>query len=140
MNRLCADFFLFNDTATTEIYTYLHPLSLHDAIPISRSSASASRPSTSLCPSTCARTAPTRRCRWTRCRSFRARRRTEASFRVVARVSEAHPGIPTSVPGELRLPGLRHAALWERPWSPPPKHHGEGYHPPASRRLRPPPP
>src|SRR3546814_11276506 len=28
-------FFLFNDTATTEIYTYLHTLSLHDALPIS---------------------------------------------------------------------------------------------------------
>src|SRR3546814_18941691 len=25
-----------NDTATTEIYTYLHTLSLHDALPISR--------------------------------------------------------------------------------------------------------
>src|SRR3546814_13615573 len=27
-------FFFFNDTATTKIYTYLHPLSLHDALPI----------------------------------------------------------------------------------------------------------
>src|SRR3546814_13062727 len=26
--------FFFNDTATTEIYTYLHTLSLHDALPI----------------------------------------------------------------------------------------------------------
>src|SRR3546814_20836362 len=26
--------FCFNDTATTEIYTYLHTLSLHDALPI----------------------------------------------------------------------------------------------------------
>src|SRR3546814_17628387 len=26
--------FLFNDTATTEIYTYLHTRSLHDALPI----------------------------------------------------------------------------------------------------------
>src|SRR3546814_20435311 len=26
----------FNDTATTEIYTYGHTLSLHDALPISR--------------------------------------------------------------------------------------------------------
>src|SRR3546814_19807312 len=25
----------FNDTATTEIYTYVHTLSLHDALPIS---------------------------------------------------------------------------------------------------------
>src|SRR3546814_18207090 len=28
--------FFFHDTATTEIYTYLHTLSLHDALPISR--------------------------------------------------------------------------------------------------------
>src|SRR3546814_6549745 len=28
-------FFFFNDTSTTEIYTYLHTLSLHDARPIS---------------------------------------------------------------------------------------------------------
>src|SRR3546814_12511332 len=28
--------FFFNDTATTEIYTYLHTLSLHDALPIYR--------------------------------------------------------------------------------------------------------
>src|SRR3546814_11455187 len=27
--------FFFNDTATTEIYTYLHTPSLHDALPIS---------------------------------------------------------------------------------------------------------
>src|SRR3546814_10230631 len=27
-------FFFFNDTATTEFYTYLHTLSLHDALPI----------------------------------------------------------------------------------------------------------
>src|SRR3546814_11836023 len=27
-------FFFFNDTAPTEIYTYSHPLSLHDALPI----------------------------------------------------------------------------------------------------------
>src|SRR3546814_15255440 len=26
--------FFFNDTATTEIYTYVHTLSLHDALPI----------------------------------------------------------------------------------------------------------
>src|SRR5881296_4737712 len=29
-------FFFFNDTATTEIYTLLYTLSLHDALPISR--------------------------------------------------------------------------------------------------------
>src|SRR3546814_4694723 len=45
---------------------------------------------------------------------------------------EAHPGITTSVPGALRLPGLRHAALWERPWPLPPKHNGVGYSPSAS--------
>src|SRR3546814_14665778 len=27
-------FIFFNDTSTTEIYTYLHTLSLHDALPI----------------------------------------------------------------------------------------------------------
>src|SRR3546814_20712180 len=27
-------FYFFNDTATTEIYTYLHTLSLHDVLPI----------------------------------------------------------------------------------------------------------
>src|SRR3546814_16308257 len=31
---LCLCFFFFNDTATTEIYTYGHTLSLHDALPI----------------------------------------------------------------------------------------------------------
>src|SRR3546814_4318840 len=29
-------FFVFNDTATTEIYTYRHTLSIHAALPISR--------------------------------------------------------------------------------------------------------
>src|SRR3546814_1065012 len=32
---LCSLCFFFNDTATTEIYTYCHPPSLHDALPIS---------------------------------------------------------------------------------------------------------
>src|SRR6059058_6054252 len=31
---LAVFFFFFNDTATTEIYTSLHTLSLHDALPI----------------------------------------------------------------------------------------------------------
>src|SRR3546814_15795657 len=31
---LCWLCFFFNDTATTEIYTYRHTLSLHDALPI----------------------------------------------------------------------------------------------------------
>src|SRR3546814_16329994 len=30
----CVSCFFFNDTATTDIYTYLHTLSLHDALPI----------------------------------------------------------------------------------------------------------
>src|SRR3546814_14665504 len=33
---VCLVVFFFNDTATTEIYTYGHTLSLHDALPISR--------------------------------------------------------------------------------------------------------
>src|SRR3546814_17234101 len=32
--ELDSSLFLFNDTATTEIYTYLHTLALHDALPI----------------------------------------------------------------------------------------------------------
>src|SRR3546814_5778521 len=40
-------FFFFNEPATTEIYTYLHTLSLHDALPISTTTtAKASRCST----------------------------------------------------------------------------------------------
>src|SRR3546814_10860713 len=39
-------FFFFNDTATTEIYTYCHTLSLHDALP-SSASASGTCPSAS---------------------------------------------------------------------------------------------
>src|SRR6056300_1349934 len=31
---VCVFFFFFNDTATTEIYTNLNSLSLHDALPI----------------------------------------------------------------------------------------------------------
>src|SRR3546814_10926119 len=34
LSVLIAYYFFFNDTATTEIYTYLHTLSLHDALPI----------------------------------------------------------------------------------------------------------
>src|SRR5213594_1937593 len=41
-------FFFFNDTATTEIYTSVHTLSLHDALPITgRQTASATRASRS---------------------------------------------------------------------------------------------
>src|SRR5881227_4393091 len=32
-NSLLSVFFFFNDTATTEIYTTVHTLSLHDALP-----------------------------------------------------------------------------------------------------------
>src|SRR3546814_4912912 len=35
-------FFFFNDTATTEIYTYGHTLSLHDALPVATAVAPAS--------------------------------------------------------------------------------------------------
>src|SRR6266702_3375987 len=44
---ICQLFFFFNDTATTEIYT----LSLHDALPISRSQGSWCSASRSECPS-----------------------------------------------------------------------------------------
>src|SRR3546814_19656138 len=37
-------FFFFNDTATTEIYTYGHTLSLHDALPILTSTISTQPP------------------------------------------------------------------------------------------------
>src|SRR3546814_18189903 len=37
-------FFICNDTATTEIYTYGHTLSLHDALPISGAEARHRRP------------------------------------------------------------------------------------------------
>src|SRR5881227_1593929 len=43
---LCIYFFFFNDTATTEIYTTVHTLSLHDALPISRHRPGARRGST----------------------------------------------------------------------------------------------
>src|SRR3546814_11128757 len=38
---VACSFFFFKDTATTEIYTYGHTLSLHDALPISWTSANA---------------------------------------------------------------------------------------------------
>src|SRR3546814_14940163 len=34
MSTSFCNVFVFNDTATTEIYTYCHTLSLHDALPI----------------------------------------------------------------------------------------------------------
>src|SRR3546814_14295703 len=55
-------FFFFNDTATTEIYTYLHTLSLPDALPISIVAAAATaavlRPITSSPAEHTASTAP----------------------------------------------------------------------------------
>src|SRR3546814_12057175 len=33
-SKYCEFHFVFNDAATNEIYTYLHTLSLHDALPI----------------------------------------------------------------------------------------------------------
>src|SRR2546422_7296635 len=66
-------FFFFNDTATTEIYT----LSLHDALPISRSSASR-----------CCSTSPMRAQRSTRRRALRWR--TAASPAAQATRSEEH--------------------------------------------------
>src|SRR3546814_1763020 len=51
-------FFLFNATATPEIYTYCHTLSLHDALPISaRRGTTSSRPRPSPRP---ARSSPAR--------------------------------------------------------------------------------
>src|SRR3546814_9672677 len=40
--------FFFNDTATTEIYTYLHTLSLHYALPISTRRPGIARPGSCL--------------------------------------------------------------------------------------------
>src|SRR3546814_1544364 len=55
IDPLSTDFFSFNATSTTETYTYLHTLSLHDALPISPSSI-ASRISCSSSPVTVAST------------------------------------------------------------------------------------
>src|SRR3546814_1672388 len=48
--------FFFNGTATTEIYTYGHTLSLHDALPISASSTMVARAAASGSLSTCSAT------------------------------------------------------------------------------------
>src|SRR6056300_1479199 len=45
----CVFFFFFNDTATTEIYTNLNTLSLHDALPIYSSHIQKSRMPSSAC-------------------------------------------------------------------------------------------
>src|SRR6186713_460275 len=44
-----ARFFFFNDTATTEIYTPLYTLSLHDALPIALRVLSSLEPVTTIC-------------------------------------------------------------------------------------------
>src|SRR3546814_11447221 len=59
-----------NDTATTEIYTYLHTLSLHDALPIifppyPVSRRSATPPPPASCSTTPCCGSGTRRRRWT---------------------------------------------------------------------------
>src|SRR3546814_8980420 len=51
--------FFFNDTATTEIYTYSHTLSLHDALPIWSARHSARPPPR---PRRCRRWSPRQRC------------------------------------------------------------------------------
>src|SRR3546814_12309994 len=43
-------FFFFNDTATTEIYTYCHTLSLHDALPSSVNASDLSTPEKAALP------------------------------------------------------------------------------------------
>src|SRR6056300_956132 len=47
--RCHSSFFFFNDTATTEIYTNLNTLSLHDALPIYSSHIQKSRMPSSAC-------------------------------------------------------------------------------------------
>src|SRR3546814_17971276 len=54
-------YFLFHDTATTEIYTYSHTLSLHDALPISLQRNRDNIASLHCQPSTCAAAASTNR-------------------------------------------------------------------------------
>src|SRR5688572_33228644 len=75
-------FFFFNDTATTEIYT----LSLHDALPISRSSR---------------RTCTRERSSWTRKRPTLRRRRSTASCvardRKSTRLNSSHSQISYAV-------------------------------------------
>src|SRR5213594_3434080 len=55
---LCMLFFFFNDTATTQIYTSAHTLSLHDALPIYRPPPA--RHGRSRCPPPCRRRSPRR--------------------------------------------------------------------------------
>src|SRR3546814_3238374 len=68
--------FFFNDTATTEIYTYVHTLSLHDALPIWRKAA----------PARCRRACPRGRAR----RAVRAATRVPRPAPAAAPRSEEH--------------------------------------------------
>src|SRR3546814_17475836 len=87
----CLSHFFFNDTATTEIYTYLHTLSLHDALPISASPAGG-----------CARlprragTAP-----------VRARSRRARTARTPPRAGGGRPGSPAPAPASAAARGGR---------------------------------
>src|SRR6187431_3792506 len=72
--RLFFYFFFFNDTATTEIYTTVHTLSLHDALPISPAACRLS-----ACP------ASTAGCCWP---ANRARRTSGSSVRSEEHTSE----------------------------------------------------
>src|SRR3546814_15554869 len=47
--RSLLSFLFFNDTATTEIYTYGHPFPLHDALPISSPARISLPPTTAAC-------------------------------------------------------------------------------------------
>src|SRR3546814_12431502 len=73
-------FFFFKDTATTEIYTYCHTLSLHDALPIClaftarKACASCHWPRPSATPSMPAISPPPRRAAPRRSRQPRSRR------------------------------------------------------------------
>src|SRR3546814_4807960 len=63
---LTYNYFFFNDTAPTEIYTYCHTLSLHDALPISREPAQLPRRQSPVLPPGSPRQGCCRRsCRWT---------------------------------------------------------------------------
>src|SRR3546814_8174963 len=75
-------FFFFNDTATTEIYTYCHTLSLHDALPIGNMWRTTSPPTSKTNSTTCR--AGARRGR--RC----SNRSGAISSRAPARRSEEH--------------------------------------------------
>src|SRR3546814_4050459 len=72
-------FFFVNDTATTDIYTYLHTLSLHDALPICSmgvwmfSAMTKARSSGEACSSSAGRTVPALFTRYSTSRSAASR-------------------------------------------------------------------